>query len=160
MCRESMYGKAKIPLSVIYSDTDTHSEIVTVWTQCKGSSVLKFLPVGAWHAESPLLLDLLASLHAVSEGVTHQYSHIHTESITQGHSPLLATGGFFMLPSPESITCLPLWASWGAASTLTNWWNTNSRELRDVWETQREFKEGQGERNLPSGKVIHCVTYT
>lgn len=64
-----------------------HTQILTtLWMWWEGS---RFLPVGAWHVEKATLLDLLAPLHAVSNGVTVEHSHIHTD--TESYTGLQST---------------------------------------------------------------------
>lgn len=72
--------------------------------------------------------------------------------VTVHCSPLVA---FSCPPTPESITCLPLSGSWGAVSTLTNRWNTDSRELWDPWGTQ-SLREGQTEICLLAKSYTLC----
>lgn len=146
---------------VQYCTATTHKNTHScIWTRWESSGVLRFLPVRAWHIERALLLDLLAPLHAVSDGVTVQHSHIHTdtERATQGHSPLLSTGGFFMPPSPESITCLPLSASWGgAAYRLTKQMKRRQQGTVGCMRETDRVCEKDRQRNMPAGKVINAV---
>ncbi len=89
----------------------------------------------------------VSSSHTVGDGGSQ--SSTPTYTLTQGKlhrvtvhcSPLVA---FFRPLSPESITCLPLSASWGATSTVTNRWNTDSRELWHAWETQKDSERRTG----------------
>lgn len=113
-----------------------------------------------WWTGPPL--DLLAPLHAVSDEVTVQHSHIHTDTqrATLGHSPLLPTGGFFMPPSPESITRLPLSASWGGRidsdKQMKQWQQGTvgcTGDTDRVWEKDKQ-------RNMPAGKVASTVWLT
>lgn len=131
----------------------------SVWMEREGS---RFLPVGAWHVEKALLLDLLAPLHAVSDGVTVQHSHIHTDIERELHwftvhcSPRVA---FSCPPSTESIKCLPLPASWGvfcidSDKLMKHWQQGTVGCIRDT--VEMEF-DRRTERNMACGKVIHWL---
>lgn len=120
------------------------STVYVYITQCGGSSVLQFLRVRGWHVERAPLLDLLAPLHTVSDGVTVQHSHIHsdTDRVTVYCSTPVAFSCPPLLNRLPVSPCQP--PCGGGTSTLTNRWNTDSRELWDTWEKQIQFEKRTG----------------
>lgn len=117
----------------------------------------------AWHVERAPLLDLLAPLHAVSDGVTVQHSHIHTnpERAAQGHSPLLPIGGFFAPPLSWIDYLSPPVSLLGGGPHHSDKQMKHRQQgtVRSMKDTDIVWEKGR-QSDMPVGKVIFCMTHS